>query len=91
MTVKSISPKLLRLVIIIALPTVSCFGFYSVRDLAEESLWLTIPIVLAYPVTLISIIGIVSALSTKPFPRLRLCVWSIIFLVSIIFLITVYV
>jgi hypothetical protein len=51
---------IVRLAIAVALPTIACFGYYALDDLApEHSAW-AVPVVLAYPLLLIGVVGCVA-------------------------------
>jgi hypothetical protein len=57
---------LVRLAVVIMVPTMACYGYYTLDALdTSRSAW-AVPAVLAYPTALIGLIGLVSA--TRP-PR----------------------
>lgn len=72
----------LRLVVVLALPTVACFGFYAVDGLDDGHRGWALPLALAYPVLLLSAVGWVRAMaSAQPAPRARIA-WAVLTLLA---------
>ena len=68
---------LVRLAAVIAVPTMACFGYYTLDALdPSRSAW-AIPAVLAYPLALIGLIGLVASLRTARPSRARLALWAL--------------
>ena len=68
--------RLLRVAVMLALPTLACFGYYTLDALpAERSTW-AIAAVLAYPSVLIGTIGLVSALRRQPRSNRSVALWT---------------
>lgn len=69
--------RLLRVAVMLALPTLTCFGYYTLDGLpAERNAW-AIPAVLAYPLVLIGAVGLMSALRAPARSRLALALWAL--------------
>jgi hypothetical protein len=84
-----VSQWLIRLIVAVALPAVTCFGYYSLEFLdADESIW-ALPVMLAYPVTLIGLVGFSRALVSSRRSRLALSFWTLCIIVPIILLLWV--
>jgi len=80
---------LVRIIIIVAIPTIACSGYYSLQHLGEkESVWTT-PTLLAYPIALIGIIGLATALSSPQSSRLKIGLWTLCLAIPIAFLLLV--
>jgi len=84
-----VSQWLIRLVVAVALPAVTCFGYYSLEYLdADESIW-SLPVMLAYPVALIGLVGFSSTLFSTEYSRLALSLWALCIIVPIAILLWV--
>jgi len=58
-------------------PTMACFGYYTLDGLApSRSAW-AIPAVLAYPSALVGLLGLVSTLRAPRPTRTRFVLWSL--------------
>ena len=74
---------LVPLVIVVALPAVGCFGYYSAGDLsASNRAWGTL-MALAFPLALIGVAGMGVALRSPPRTRVRLWGWGVLVLASL--------
>jgi hypothetical protein len=49
---------LIQLVVVMMLPTVTCFGYYSLEYLGEDKATWALPVMMAYPVALIGMVGL---------------------------------
>jgi hypothetical protein len=77
---------LIQLVIVLALPTVTCFGYYSLEYLDEdEAIW-ALPVMIAYPVALIGMVGLFRVLRSQGRSRLALSLWTLCVIVPVMFL-----
>ncbi len=65
MNAPDVPPWLIRVVIAVALPTVACFGFYSIDHLDQDNSVLILPTILAYPLALIGLIGLTKTLLSR--------------------------
>ena len=69
--------NLVRLAVAVAVPTMACFGYYTLDALGEaRSAW-AIPAVLAYPLALIGAVGVVLALRAPQRHNGVLLLWSL--------------
>lgn len=75
---------LIKLIIIVALPTVTCFGFYSVDHLDSNNSLLILLVILSYPVALIGIIGAFRVLYLHEKTKIKLSFWILCIVVSVI-------
>jgi hypothetical protein len=67
-----VSDWLLRAATFLALPTIACSGYYSLNRLGDDAgRWATL-VILAYPVILISLLVLVSALLAPQISKLKL-------------------
>ena len=84
-----IPPWLIRVVVAVAIPTMACFGYYSLERLGEGLEGWAVPVVLAYPAALIGLVGFVMAWNSprRSIPKLALCALCIV--VPILFLLWV--
>ncbi|MEH6626367.1 MAG: hypothetical protein V7739_07980 [Motiliproteus sp.] len=89
MTTPNLPQWLIRIAIAVALPTVACFGFYSVDYLDEKNSALILPTILAYPVALIGLIGLARALLSPPPSRNNIVMWALVILIPITFILFV--
>ena len=75
-----------RLAVVIAVPTMACFGYYTLDALdPRRSAW-AVPAVLAYPLALVGLIGLVTSLRTARPSRTRLALWSLCVLAPLVLL-----
>ena len=69
--------RLTRLAVVVLVPTMACFAYYTLDALDPgRSAW-AIPAVLAYPTALIGLIGVVSTLRATQPTRTRIVLWSL--------------
>jgi hypothetical protein len=68
---------LTRLAVGILVPTMACFGYYTLDALDESRSAWAIPAVLAYPMALIGLIGLVSAVRAPRRSALGLWLWTL--------------
>lgn len=66
---------LVKLIVMVALPAVTCFGLYSVAYLDSDRYIFTLPVILSYPVALIGIAGTCQTLISPAKNHLRLAFW----------------
>ncbi len=85
MSAPNLPQWLTRLVVIIALPTIACFGFYSIDYLDQENSYLILPTILSYPLALIGLIGLVSNWRSSP-STLSRTFWILLMLTPLLFL-----
>ena len=77
---------LVRLAAVIMVPTMACFGYYTLDALdASRSAW-AIPAVLAYPMALIGLVGLVSTLRAETPTRARLALWLLCLVAPVVLL-----
>ena len=68
---------LVRLAVMLLVPTMACFGYYTLDGLdPARSAW-AIPAVLSYPAALVGLIGMVSTLRVPQPSRARFVLWSL--------------
>jgi len=65
----------IKFIIMVALPAVTCFGLYSVAYLDSDSYIFTLPVILSYPVALLGIAGTYKTLISPAKHHLRLAFW----------------
>ncbi len=86
----SISPGLaaiLRAVVALTVPTIACFGYYSLgTNNPADSSWATL-VILAYPLIIVSGLGLVSVFTSDSNRRLKLIFSSAGLLVGILVLV----
>jgi hypothetical protein len=70
-------PALARLTVMLLVPTMACFGYYTLDGLdPARSAW-AIPAVLSYPAALVGLLGLVSTLRAGQPTRVRVLLWSL--------------
>ena len=68
---------LVRLAVLLLVPTLACFGYYTLDGLdPARSAW-AIPAVLALPIALVGLMGLVATLRTPRPTRTRCVLWSL--------------
>ncbi len=77
------------MIVVVAIPTVACFGYYSLDGLGEDQGVWGLAVILAYPTALIGFIGLAMALLSPRSSRLRYGLWMLCILVPVIFLLWV--
>ena len=89
MSMPELPQWLVRLAVVVAVPTIACFGYYALADLgAERSSW-AVPVVLAYPTALIGLVGLAGALMAPQRSRAKLWLSALLFVVAALFLVLV--
>jgi uncharacterized membrane protein YsdA (DUF1294 family) len=79
--------RFVRLAVMLAVPTLACFGYYTLEALpAARSAW-AVPAVLAYPMALVGAIGSLAALRAAQKSALRTTLWALCLLVPLAFLV----
>ena len=53
---------LIRLAVMLATPTMACFGYYAAEGLPESQSALVLPVMLSYPLALVGLIGVAACL-----------------------------
>ena len=82
---------LVKLVVVVALPTFACFGYYSLELLGEEKgIWAAL-VILAYPVFIIGFVGLFRAFLSSERTKLELSLWMLCIIVPIAVLLWVWV
>jgi hypothetical protein len=72
---------LIQLVVVVALPTVTCFGYYSLEYLGDdEAIW-GLPVMLAYPVALIGMVGLFRTFRSSRRSSRALLLWTLCIIV----------
>ena len=80
---------LITLAIVVALPTIACFGYYSYDSIGNKNgLW-TLFSAFAYPMILIGFIGLVITLNSTQKSTLKCWLWILYILVPTVFLISI--
>ena len=75
--------RLVRLAVMLLVPTLACFGYYTLDGLEpSRSAW-AIPAVLAYPTALVGLLGLVSTLRTPRPSRTRFVLWSLCLVIPV--------
>jgi hypothetical protein len=82
----NVLPGLARLAVVIMVPTMACFGYYTLDALDESRSAWAIPAVLAYPAALIGLVGLVSTLRAPSPTRTRLALWALCLLAPVVLL-----
>ena len=85
----SLPQWLIKLVVAVALPTVTCFGYYSLEFLGEDKGIWALPVIMAYPVALIGLVGLFRAFLSSGRTRLSLSLWALCIIVPITLLLWV--
>lgn len=74
---------LVRLAVMLLVPTPACFGYYTLDELGPgQSTW-AIPAVLAYPTALVGLLGLVSTLRAPQPSRTRSVLWSLCLVIPV--------
>ena len=71
------SDRLIKVAVMIVVPTMACFGYYTQGALPESKSAWAIPAVLAYPAAVIGVIGWVAALRPPRRSRRVLVLWAL--------------
>jgi hypothetical protein len=77
---------LVRLAVVVAVPTMACFGYYSLETHGDARGYWTLPVVLAYPAALMGLIAFVAALTSRRRSRGKLWLSALCFIVPSVFL-----
>ena len=80
---------LIQLVIIVSLPTVSCFGYYSLEFLEEKKSMVVLLVIISYPVALIGLVGLFRSLISPERTKLALSFWGLCLIMPTIIIIWV--
>ncbi len=73
----------IKLIIVVALPTVSCFGYYSLGHLDSNKSIFILPVILSYPVALIGIVGTFRVLYFPEKTKIKLWFWILCIVVPV--------
>jgi purine-cytosine permease-like protein len=79
----------IRLLVAVALPTVACFGYYAVSALDERHFVAALFVALAYPLALIGVVGLLSALLSSRRTRTKIMLWSLVIALPVMLLVVV--
>jgi len=86
MNARSAPSWLLRAAVALAVPTIACFGYYSLAYVDQEgSAWSTL-VILAYPTALIGLVGVVAVLVSRRRSRALLWLAFVCLAVPLVFL-----
>lgn len=78
---------LVRLAVMLLVPTMACFGYYTLDGLdPSRSAW-AIPAVLAYPTAVVGLLGLVSTLRMPHATRTRWVLWLLCLVVPVVLLV----
>lgn len=80
---------LIRVAIMAIVPTIACSAYYSVEYLGRKEATWTLPVILAYPLALISLIGLAAELLSPQRSKLKLGFSAFFFIVPLAFLLLV--
>ncbi len=86
MNKQKIPQWLIRFALIVAVPSIACFGLYSTDYLDEKNGVWAVPAILAYPVALIGIGGLAMTLLSPKRSKPRMLLWTVIAAIPILFL-----
>lgn len=86
MSTPSMPQWLIRLIVIVGLPTIACTGLYSLDYIGREDSLLSLPTMLAYPAAIIGFIGLTSALLSARQSRNKTLLWSMVLATPLLFL-----
>ena len=86
MTLKNISRWLIPLAVAVAIPGISCVGYYAINDLGPLSTLMTILVILAYPATLIGFSWFISVCLAERRGQRRLWISGLCFAIPSLFL-----
>jgi hypothetical protein len=76
MNTANVPAWLIRFALIVAIPSIACFGLYSLNDLGEENRFWAIPTILAYPATLIGLGGLAATILSPKRSKRKLWLWA---------------
>ena len=79
--------RLIRLAIVVAIPAIACFGYYSVDHLSENNNQWTTLVLLAYPTILIGVIGLGMTLLSPRNSKFKQQFWIAVILIPTLLLI----
>ena len=81
--------KLIGLAVAVAVPSIGCFGFYTLDAMGETGKhWPTL-VILAYPIALVGLVSLVVTAFSSQRTTLRLLISAIFFIVPALFLLLV--
>ena len=80
---------LVRLAVVVAVPGMACFGYYSLVYLGDEHASWSLPVLLAYPAALIGLVSLASALLSPQPSKRRLWLSAFCFIMPVVFLLVV--
>ncbi|MEH6616732.1 MAG: hypothetical protein V7699_02735 [Porticoccus sp.] len=89
------SSWIIPLIIAVAIPTIACFAYYSLDEmngsgmLREKNSFWTSAIILAYPTSLIGMIGLVMTHYSPKKSLIKYSTWGVCMLLPIVFLLFV--
>ena len=86
---QKIAALILRLATWLALPTVGCFGYYSVVALGTDNNGSLLPVILAYPTALIGAIGLGGQIFFPRRTRSKVRVWTLVLVLPLTLLVLV--
>jgi len=84
-------PFLLRVAIVLAVPTMVCFAYYTLEHLGDEHRGLTVPVALAFPLALIGLVSTVSIVLNGRRTNTRLALSLLCLIVPLVFLASIWI
>jgi hypothetical protein len=81
---------LAKVAIVVSLPLLACFGYYTVERLGDAGVALTIAAMLAGPLALLGGAGMLTLASRRPRPRALFAAAALAFIAPALFLMTVW-
>jgi 4-amino-4-deoxy-L-arabinose transferase-like glycosyltransferase len=89
MSAPNLPQWLIRFAIAVALPSIACFGLYSLDHVAEDNSSWTVPVILAYPAALIGLGGLAMAVLAPRRSNVKIWWWAIGVAIPVMFLLVV--
>ena len=86
MNMPNIPQWLIRAAVAVAVPTIACFGYYSLESLGDDKGPWTLPVILAYPMALIGLIALAAQLLSPSRSKLVLWLSALCIVMPILFL-----
>jgi 4-amino-4-deoxy-L-arabinose transferase-like glycosyltransferase len=83
---RDISPLLIRIAVMVAVPSIACFGYYSLAGVGDQSGPWVVPMILAYPLALIGAIGLGMALLAQKRSTKRIWIAAACLVVPVVFI-----
>lgn len=81
---------LLRIAVILAIPTMACTAYYTLERLGDANTHLTAPVALAFPLLLIGLVSTVSVVMNGKRTNARLAASLLCLIVPLLFLASIW-